>query len=205
MRCPFCNSAGTGVKDSRVADDGSFIKRRRFCNECGARFTTYERIELKELLVKKSSGALELFDREKLLRSIKVACRKRPVSQERIEHIVSAIRRQLETTGEQEINSKEIGSLAIEILSRIDMVAYIRYASVYYNFSSREDFMQFVEAIKEEVVKRAETESADLGVAYDKCAIKPSGSSAPQDKSSDKPPPESPKPPPARPKKDTLF
>ena len=150
MRCPFCNSEDTQVKDSRVADDGTYIKRRRFCSECGARFNTFERIQLKEIFVKKSTGALVPFEREKLARSIALACKKRPVSAERMDKIVSAIQRQLESTGEQEISSREIGSLALEMLSHIDNVAYIRFASVYSNFDTYADFLKFIDGAKKD-------------------------------------------------------
>ena len=116
MHCPFCSCIDTQVKDSRVAEDGSYIKRRRSCPECGNRFTTFERVELKEIFVKKSNGVIEPFVREKLLRSIKLACKKREITDERIEKIVSAIQRRLETTIDSEVSTKEIGSLVMEIL-----------------------------------------------------------------------------------------
>jgi transcriptional repressor NrdR len=182
MRCPFCNSPDTQVKDSRVADDGSYIKRRRICGECGSRFTTFERIQLKEIYVRKSNDAIVPFEREKLYRSIAVACKKRPVEPERIEKIVLAIQRQLESTGEQEISSREIGLLAMEMLSRVDMVAYIRFASVYCNFEAREDFLKFIDAIKKDVETEREVEvdpgeetsrAAKLDRPYDKCKLSP--------------------------------
>jgi transcriptional repressor NrdR len=170
MRCPFCGSDDTQVKDSRVADDGSYIKRRRFCGECGSRFTTFERIQLKEIYVKKSSGVVVPFERDKLLRSIMVACRKRPVDDARIEKIVSSIQRQLEATGEQEISSREIGMLVMEILSSIDVVAYIRFASVYYNFETRDDFLKFIDKVKSEVSEEEKNRAIE-NASYDKCVI----------------------------------
>ncbi len=151
MHCPFCSCIDTQVKDSRVAEDGSYIKRRRSCPECGNRFTTFERVELKEIFVKKSNGVIEPFVREKLLRSIKLACKKREITDERIEKIVSAIQRRLETTIDSEVSTKEIGSLVMEILSNLDLVAYIRFASVYYNFHNKDDFLKFIDTIKKEV------------------------------------------------------
>ncbi len=170
MRCPFCASPDTQVKDSRVAEDGSYIKRRRFCVECGSRFTTFERVQLKDIMVKKSNGVVVPFEREKLLNSIKLACKKRPISDERIDKIVSSIQRQLETTGEGEVSSREIGSLAMEILSSLDIVAYIRFASVYYNFDTKEDFSKFIEKIKKEVLDEKESDEV-LTKSYDKCSL----------------------------------
>ncbi len=154
MRCPFCLSDDTQVKDSRVAEDGSYIKRRRFCSECGSRFTTFERVQLKEIMVKKSSGELVPFSRDKLLNSIKLACKKRPITDDRIDKIVSSIQRQLETTVDGEVTSKEIGVLTMDVLANLDLVAYIRFASVYYNFEKKEDFSKFIDAIKKEVMNK---------------------------------------------------
>jgi transcriptional repressor NrdR len=181
MRCPFCNSEDTQVKDSRVADDGTYIKRRRFCGECGARFNTFERIQLKEIFVKKSGGTIVPFEREKLYRSSALACKKRPVPFERIDKIVSAIQRQLESTGEQEISSREIGSLVLEMLSHIDGVAYIRFASVYCNFETPTDFLKFIDDAKnaEKTAKKSGPEKGgnkveeEVEKAYDKCKIAP--------------------------------
>jgi transcriptional repressor NrdR len=170
MRCPFCGSDDTQVKDSRVADDGSYIKRRRSCPECGSRFTTFERVQLKELFVKKSTGQVVPFDREKLFRSIKVACRKRPVSDERVDKIISSMQRQLEATGEQEISSREIGVLVMETLATVDAVAYIRFASVYYNFETREDFLKFIDKVKADAAAAGE-QAAVEDKPYDKCVI----------------------------------
>lgn len=172
MRCPFCASPDTQVKDSRVAEDGSYIKRRRFCTECGSRFTTFERVQLKEIMVKKSNGVIVPFEREKLLQSIKIACKKRPITDERIDKIVSSIQRQLETTGEGEVSSREIGVLAMEMLSNLDIVAYIRFASVYYNFEKKEDFSKFIDTIKKEVLQYDDGDEI-LEKSYDKCQINP--------------------------------
>ncbi len=170
MRCPFCASQDTQVKDSRVAEDGSYIKRRRFCTECGSRFTTFERIQLKDIMVKKSNGIVVPFEREKLQRSIQIACKKRPIDEERIDKIVSSIQRQLETTGEGEVSSREIGVLAMEMLSTLDIVAYIRFASVYYNFENKEDFSKFIDTIKKEVLDNPNAQ-AIFDKSYDKCLI----------------------------------
>ncbi len=170
MRCPFCASPDTQVKDSRVAEDGSYIKRRRFCTECGSRFTTFERVQLKDIMVKKSNGIVVPFEREKLQRSIELACKKRPITEERIEKIVSSVQRQLETTGEGEVSSREIGVLVMEILSTLDIVAYIRFASVYYNFDTKEDFSKFIDTIKKEVLDEKENDEV-LKKSYDKCVL----------------------------------
>lgn len=171
MRCPFCASPDTQVKDSRIAEDGSYIKRRRFCTECGSRFTTFERVQLKDIMVKKSNGLVVPFEREKLLKSIQIACKKRPISDERIEKIVSSIQRQLETTGEGEVSSREIGVLAMEILLSLDIVAYIRFASVYYNFDNKEDFSKFIDTIQKEALE--ENTDKILEKSYDKCSLNP--------------------------------
>ena len=170
MRCPFCASQDTQVKDSRVAEDGSYIKRRRFCTECGSRFTTFERIQLKDIMVKKSNGIIVPFEREKLLRSIQLACKKRPIDEERIDRIVSSIQRQLETTGEGEVSSREIGVLVMEMLSTLDIVAYIRFASVYYNFENKEDFSKFIDTIKKEVLDNPDGQNI-FDKSYDKCSL----------------------------------
>ncbi|WP_338662981.1 transcriptional regulator NrdR [Pararoseomonas sp. SCSIO 73927] len=144
MRCPFCQSEDTQVKDSRPAEDGSAIRRRRSCNACGARFTTFERVQLRELTVLKSDGRRVPFDREKLARSIRVALRKRPVDAEKVERIVSSIQRRLESDGAEEITSKAIGQRVMEVLRELDPVAYVRFASVYQNFRDAEDFHAFL-------------------------------------------------------------
>ncbi len=144
MRCPFCASDETQVKDSRPPEDNSAIRRRRLCVSCGARFTTFERVQLRDLTVLKKSGRRIPFDREKLDRSIQIALRKRPVEPERIERLVNGLVRQLESMGESEIPSEVIGKLVMEGLERIDQVAYVRFASVYKNFREAADFGTFV-------------------------------------------------------------
>lgn len=173
MRCPFCASIDTQVKDSRMAEDGSYIKRRRFCSECGSRFTTFERIQLKEILVKKSNGIVVPFEREKLFISIQVACKKRSITNDRIEKIVTSIQRQLEASGEAEISSREIGVLVMEMLSNLDIIAYIRFASVYYNFEKKEDFSKFIDTIKKEISDAEMNEVMVENSSYNKCAINP--------------------------------
>jgi transcriptional repressor NrdR len=142
MRCPFCQNDDTQVKDSRPAEDGAAIRRRRYCPACGARFTTYERVQLRELTVVKKNGRRAPFDRDKLMRSVQIALRKRPVDPERIERMVSGIVRQLESTGENEIPSDLIGQMVMEGLASLDAVAYVRFASVYKNFREARDFEQ---------------------------------------------------------------
>jgi transcriptional repressor NrdR len=144
MRCPFCGHDDTQVKDSRPTEDNSAIRRRRQCPNCGARFTTFERVQLRELTVLKSNGQREPFDRDKLVRSISIACRKRPVDPERIERIVNGIVRRLESMGESEIPSALVGEMVMDALSTLDKVAYVRFASVYKNFREAKDFEQFV-------------------------------------------------------------
>ncbi|HET6182984.1 MAG TPA: transcriptional regulator NrdR [Acetobacteraceae bacterium] len=144
MRCPFCGHDDTQVKDSRPAEDSAAIRRRRFCPGCGQRFTTIERVQLRELTVLKSDGRRVAFDRDKLARSVRVAMRKRPVNDERIERIVSGIVRQLESSGESEVSSKQIGELVMDTLKEVDTVAYVRFASVYRNFREAKDFEEFV-------------------------------------------------------------
>jgi transcriptional repressor NrdR len=144
MRCPYCGAADTQVKDSRPTEDGAAIRRRRSCVECGGRFTTFERVQLRDLTVVKKSGKRVPFDRDKLMRSVQVALRKRPVDPERIERMVSGIVRQLESRGEQEIASQEIGHLVMEALRTLDDVAYVRFASVYRDFREAKDFEAFV-------------------------------------------------------------
>ena len=144
MRCPFCGSDDTQVKDSRPTDDRGAIRRRRFCANCAARFTTFERVQLRELTVVKKNGQRVQFDRDKLARSIQVACRKRPVDPERIERVVNGIVRRLESSGESEIPSSQIGELVMEALASLDQVAYVRFASVYRNFREAKDFGEFV-------------------------------------------------------------
>ena len=144
MRCPFCGNADTQVKDSRASEDNAAIRRRRACPDCGGRFTTFERVQLRELSVLKRSGRRTPFDRDKLARSVHVALRKRPVEQERIERMISGIVRQLESLGESEIKSEQIGELVIEGLKSLDDVAYVRFASVYRNFHEAKDFENII-------------------------------------------------------------
>ena len=144
MRCPFCGSDDTQVKDSRPAEDGASVRRRRECSACGGRFTTFERVQLRELVVIKSTGKRAPFDRDKLMRSILVALRKRDFEPERVEQMVSGIVRRLEATGDTEIESKLVGEIVMEGLAKLDDVAYVRYASVYKNFREAKDFEQFL-------------------------------------------------------------
>ena len=144
MRCPYCGAADTQVKDSRPTEDSAAVRRRRVCVECGGRFTTFERVQLRELTVLKRSGRRVPFDRDKLMRSVQVAMRKRPVEEERVERMVSGIVRQLESRGEPEIPAEEIGLLVMEGLRNLDDVAYVRFASVYRDFREAKDFETFV-------------------------------------------------------------
>ncbi|MFQ5467587.1 MAG: transcriptional regulator NrdR [Kiloniellaceae bacterium] len=147
MRCPFCGNDETQVKDSRPTEDNSAIRRRRQCTNCGARFTTFERVQLRELTVVKSNGKRAPFEREKLLRSMTISLRKRPVDSERLERVVNGIVRRLESSGETEIQSKWIGELVMDALAGLDQVAYVRFASVYRNFREARDFEEFVEKL----------------------------------------------------------
>lgn len=151
MRCPFCGNEDTQVKDSRPTEDNSAIRRRRLCPGCGARFTTFERVQLRELTVVKSNGQREPFDREKLLRSLRIALRKRPVDADRIDRVVNSLVRQLESSGENDIPSKQIGEMVMTSLQSLDQVAYIRYASVYKDFREAADFNEFVEQLAPEL------------------------------------------------------
>lgn len=144
MRCPFCGHMESQVKDSRPSEDGAAIRRRRNCPECGGRFTTFERVQLRELAIVKRSGRRTPFDREKLMRSISIAMRKRPVDAERLERMVSSIVRQLESLGETELPSHVVGELVMKALKAIDEVAYVRYASVYRDFRETQDFAKFL-------------------------------------------------------------
>ncbi len=147
MRCPFCGNQDTQVKDSRPTEDNSAIRRRRQCTNCGARFTTFERVQLRELTVLKSNGKRETLDRDKLHRSITLALKKRPVDSERLERVVNGIVRRLESSGESEIPSKLIGELVMDALANLDSVAYVRFASVYRNFREARDFEAFIEKL----------------------------------------------------------
>jgi transcriptional repressor NrdR len=144
MRCPFCGEADTQVKDSRPTEDGSAIRRRRFCGVCSQRFTTIERVQLRELLVVKADARRVPFDRDKLARSVRIALRKRPVEDERIERIVNGIVRKLEASGETDVKSHEIGELVMDTLKEVDPVAYVRFASVYRDFRETKDFENFL-------------------------------------------------------------
>jgi transcriptional repressor NrdR len=147
MRCPFCGNEDTQVKDSRPTEDNSAIRRRRQCTNCGARFTTFERVQLRELTVVKSNGKREPFDRDKLMRSITISLRKRPVDPDRVERVINGIVRRLESSGESEIPTKLIGELVMDALASLDQVAYVRFASVYRNFREARDFEEFIEKI----------------------------------------------------------
>ncbi|WP_339834031.1 transcriptional regulator NrdR [uncultured Parvibaculum sp.] len=144
MRCPYCGNEDTQVKDSRPTEDNTAIRRRRFCTACGGRFTTFERVQLRELTIIKTNNRRVPFDRDKLMRSVQIAMRKRPVEQERIERMVSGIVRRLESMGESEIPSAMIGRLVMEGLMSLDEVAYVRFASVYKNFREAKDFEEFL-------------------------------------------------------------
>ena len=149
MRCPFCGHEDSQVKDSRPTEDAAAIRRRRQCEGCAARFTTFERIQLRELTVLKSEDKREAFDREKLLRSVSIAARKRPIDPVRLEKLVSGIQRQLETQGESEVRSGRIGEMVMDGLKGLDSVAYIRFASVYKDFTEARDFEEFAGSVSE--------------------------------------------------------
>ena len=145
MRCPFCGHDETQVKDSRPSEDNSSIRRRRQCPACAARFTTFERVQLRELMVIKKDETRTVFDREKLVRSINISCRKRPVNPDKIELITNSIQRRLESSGETEIPTKVIGELVMDALKELDRVAYLRFASVYKDFQETDDFRKFID------------------------------------------------------------
>ena len=165
MRCPFCGELESQVKDSRPSEDGAAIRRRRLCPECGGRFTTFERVQLRELTILKRSGRRAPFDREKLVRSISIATRKRPVDPERIERMVNAIVRQLESQGETELPSHVVGEMVMKALKALDDVAYVRYASVYRDFRQTEDFARFLseEGLGEDSIDDRARSSAESG------------------------------------------
>jgi transcriptional repressor NrdR len=144
MRCPFCGNEDTQVKDSRPAEDGASIRRRRSCPACGNRFTTFERVQLRDLVVIKADGRRVPFDRDKLARSVRIALRKRPFDDERIERIVNGIQRRLEVEADSEVTSRRIGDVVLETLRDVDQVAYVRFASVYRNFREAKDFQAFL-------------------------------------------------------------
>ena len=145
MKCPFCGNDETQVKDSRPTEDNSAIRRRRMCTNCGARFTTFERVQLRDLTVVKKGGVREPFDRDKLIRSMQIALRKRNVEMERIERVVNSIVRRLESSGESEVPAQTVGEMVMEALHQLDEVAYVRYASVYKNFRESKDFSEFIQ------------------------------------------------------------
>ena len=149
MRCPFCAHEDSQVKDSRPTEDNTAIRRRRQCVSCGARFTTFERVQLREIAVVKSTGAREAFDRAKIEQSVSLACRKRGVSAEQIDRLVSGVQRQVETLGDSEVASMAIGEMVMEGLRQIDTVAYIRFASVYRDFSEAQDFERIASAVRD--------------------------------------------------------
>jgi transcriptional repressor NrdR len=148
MKCPFCSNPDTQVKDSRPSEDGLTIRRRRFCPSCNSRFTTFERVQLRELTVLKKNGERRIFDRDKLTRAIHVATRKRPVSAEDVERLINSIVQKLESMGENEIPSGQIGEMVMEGLKDLDDVAYIRFASVYRNFREAKDFEKFASGLE---------------------------------------------------------
>jgi transcriptional repressor NrdR len=156
MRCPFCGHQDTQVKDSRPSEDGASIRRRRLCPECGARFTTYERVQLRELTVLKANGKTEPFDRDKVMRSMRIAMRKRPVSEEQLERAVNSMVRQLEATGESEFTTHDIGEKVMQTLLTLDKVGYIRYASVYKDFREAGDFNEFLSDLKATIEQEEE-------------------------------------------------
>lgn len=149
MRCPFCAHDDSQVKDSRPTEDNTSIRRRRQCESCGARFTTFERVQLREIAVIKSGGKREPFERDKIEQSVTLACRKREIAQERIDQLVSGIQRQLETMGEAEVPSARIGEMVMDGLRQLDSVAYIRFASVYRDFSEAKDFEEFASSVRD--------------------------------------------------------
>ncbi len=153
MRCPYCGSEDSQVKDSRPAEDGAAIRRRRICPDCGGRFTTFERVQLRELMVAKKTGRKAPFDRDKLLKSFEIALRKRPVDRDRIDRAVSGIVRRLESSGETEISSEEIGLQVLEALKALDDVGFVRYASVYRDFSHVDDFEKILAEVAAKIAR----------------------------------------------------
>lgn len=149
MRCPFCAHDNSQVKDSRPTEDNTSIRRRRQCEGCGARFTTFERVQLREITVVKSGEKREPFDRSKIEQSVALACRKRGIAQERLDQLVSGIQRQVETLGDAEVSAKQIGEMVMDGLRQLDSVAYIRFASVYRDFSEAKDFEDFASAVQD--------------------------------------------------------
>ena len=161
MRCPYCGNDDTQVKDSRPTEDSSAIRRRRVCNGCGGRFTTFERVQLRELMVVKKSGRKVPFDRDKLARSVSTALRKRDVEPERVDRMISGVVRQLESLGEPEVTSETIGQFVMEGLKGLDDVAFVRFASVYRNFSAADDFRNFLAELHDDYTPHAPREDED--------------------------------------------
>jgi transcriptional repressor NrdR len=161
MRCPYCGSLDTQVKDSRPTEDSSAIRRRRVCPDCAGRFTTFERVQLRELTVLKKSGRRVPFDRDKLMQSLSIALRKRPVDPERVERMVNGIVRQLESSGDAEIQSDHIGELVMEGLRALDSIAYVRFASVYKNFREASDFSTIIDELAEPIVASKTTDAQE--------------------------------------------
>ena len=149
MRCPFCANDDSQVKDSRPTEDNTAIRRRRQCESCGARFTTFERVQLRDIIVLKSNEDRQPFDRSKIEQSVSLACRKRGIAQERLDQLVSGIQRQIETLGESEVQSRDIGEMVMEGLRQLDSVAYIRFASVYRDFGEAKDFEEFASSVRD--------------------------------------------------------
>ncbi len=164
MRCPYCGSLETQVKDSRPTEDASSIRRRRVCPDCGGRFTTFERVQLRELFVVKKSGRRVPFDREKMMRSLEIALRKRPVEEERVERMVNGIVRQLESQGDSEVPSGRIGELIMEGLRTLDGVAYVRFASVYRNFRETRDFNMLIDELASPLEGEGDVAPAPVGL-----------------------------------------
>jgi transcriptional repressor NrdR len=162
MRCPFCGSDDNQVKDSRPVEEGGAVRRRRQCNACGARFTTFERIQLRELTVIKRDGKRVPFDREKFKRSIMIATRKRGIDEERIDRIVNGIVREVELSGETEIEARRLGALAMQRLAELDQVAYVRFASVYHDFTGARDFERFIARMASESERASAESDADV-------------------------------------------
>jgi transcriptional repressor NrdR len=160
MRCPFCSHEETQVKDSRPTEDGAAIRRRRVCPGCGGRFTTFERIQLREMTVVKHDGRKQVFDRDKIFKSMHTALRKRNVNDDQVEKAVTAIVRQLESLGESEVQSSMIGDMVMKALARLDTIAYIRFASVYKDFRKPEDFNEFLDDVRHELEGGADDEDA---------------------------------------------
>jgi len=167
MRCPFCTSFETQVKDSRASEDGESVKRRRYCPECDSRFTTYERVQLKEILVIKKNGEKRIFDPEKIKRSIEMAVRKRPVSEIQVEKMVNKIIRHLDIEGENEVLSSKIGEMVMNSLCKIDKVAFVRFASVYKNFDKPVDFQRFIKNLTEsELTEKPESPEFEQRIEF---------------------------------------